>query len=68
MASYRGTSDTPLPVAIIILTLFAAGFIGWVMNIIKIVGSIGQNDLTVMFVARCVGVFAAPVGAILGWM
>lgn len=68
MASYRAASDTPLPVAIFCIAVFLAGIIGWVMNIIKIVGSISENELTVMFVVRCVGVFAAPVGAILGWM
>ncbi len=45
--------------------VFAAGY-GWVMNIIKITQSFG-DVLTGMFIARCIGVFVAPLGAVLGW-
>jgi len=43
-----------------------AGFVGWVMNIIAIIHTLG-GDITAMFIARCVGVFAAPLGAVLGY-
>jgi hypothetical protein len=51
-----------LPVLMILL-----GGIGWIMNIVKIVWAIQANDLTAMFVARVVGAFIVPVGAVLGF-
>lgn len=44
-----------------------AGIVGWVMNIVAILSGIGDTTLTTMFIARCVGVFFAPLGAILGY-
>lgn len=43
---------------------------GWVWNIVKIVQSMpdGLAGITGMFVARVVGVFIAPLGAILGYL
>jgi len=46
--------------------IFIAAIIGWVMNVIAIIGAL-SGPITAMFIARCVGVFAAPVGAILGY-
>lgn len=46
--------------------LWLAAIIGWCMNSWAIVGSIG-GPLNAMFVARCVGAFVAPLGAILGY-
>ncbi len=43
--------------------------IGWVWNIVKIVELAGADvAVTTMFILRCVGVFLAPLGGILGWM
>lgn len=44
--------------------------IGWVMNIIKIFGLLGQdfNLVGVEMILRGVGVFVAPLGAIAGWV
>lgn len=47
--------------------LIMLGCIGWIMNIVKIVWAIQANDLTAMFVARVVGAFIAPIGAVLGF-
>ena len=47
------------------LTVFL-GIIGWIANIVKLIGMI-HGEITAMFIARAVGVFAAPVGAILGY-
>lgn len=43
-----------------------AGVIGWVMNIIDIVHAV-SDPITGMFVLRCVGIFVAPLGAVLGY-
>lgn len=50
----------------VLITVLTAG-IGWVMNIVKLVGMLG-GDITAMFIARIVGVAIAPLGAVLGFM
>lgn len=43
-----------------------AGLVGWVMNIINVVGMI-NDPITGMFILRCVGILLAPLGAVLGY-
>jgi len=49
-----------------IIAMLIAGIIGWVMNIFDIVAAI-NDPITAFFIARCVGVFFFPLGAILGY-
>lgn len=42
-----------------------AAVVGWIANIVKIFWAAG-DPITGWFIARCVGVFLAPVGAVLG--
>ncbi len=49
------------------VALFLLGFVGWGMNIVKAFYML-DGPITAMFVARAVGVFVAPIGAILGWL
>lgn len=64
----NGTTDIAvgmlgvIPILVIIL-----GIVGWVLNVIKIIWALQANDLTTMFIARVVGAFVLPIGAILGW-
>lgn len=51
---------------VLLIPIFTAG-VGWVMNIVKLVGMLG-GDITAMFIARIVGVAIAPLGAVLGFM
>ena len=57
-----------------IVILFIVGAIGWIWNIVKIVGMThtmtgGFNDPHIlMFIFRCIGVIAAPLGCILGYI
>jgi hypothetical protein len=46
--------------------VFIAAVVGWVMNIIDIVNSDFHN-VTGMLVLRIIGVFLAPLGAVLGY-
>lgn len=52
----------------LVVTCFviAAGY-GWIMNIVKLIGSdfIWSSGMSI---ARLVGIFVAPLGAILGWL
>lgn len=50
--------------SIVVFALLGIG--GWVANIVKLIGIL-DGGLTAMFVARIVGVFAAPLGAVLGF-
>lgn len=63
------TKNTQRGFTIIELTAALLGIvcvIGWVWNIIKIIGLMG-GDITTEIVVRCIGVFVAPLGAILGY-
>ena len=39
--------------------------IGWILNIIQLVG-MADGEITVLLILKIVGVFAAPLGVILG--
>lgn len=51
---------------VIVFWLAAIG--GWINNIVILIGSLGDPTVTPMFVARCVGVIFAPLGAVLGYV
>lgn len=59
---------------LVTLGLWLFGIIGWIWNIVKIVGmthimSGGMNDPHIlMFIFRCIGVIVAPLGCILGYI
>jgi len=57
----------PELLAVIIGIVIAVGAVGWVRNIVKIVGS-DFAEITGMLVMRIVGVFIAPLGSILGFL
>ena len=50
---------------LVVLVLLGAG--GWIANVVKIVGT-GFADFNGMLIARCIGVFLAPLGAVLGFL
>jgi hypothetical protein len=59
--------DEPAAIGLIVfcIVLVVGGVIGWVANIV----TIAQSDfvLTGMLVVRVVGIFIAPLGAVLGY-
>lgn len=67
MAYRSGTTEWEGFFAIGLILLWVAAAIGWILNIVKIVGSVA-DPLSAMFIIRCLGVFLAPVGAILGFL
>lgn len=51
----------------LIVGFLLAGVIGgWIWNVVKIVQS-GFEIWNGMLIARCIGVFVAPLGSVLGW-
>lgn len=46
-----------------------AGALGWVLNIVKILGmDFDPNNISMMLVLRLIGVIVAPLGAVLGYI
>jgi len=62
MQKQRGFTVWELSIGLFIVAAIG----GWVANVVKLIGMI-DGELTAMFIARIVGVFAAPLGAILGY-
>ena len=60
-------TQTFLAIWLVWLALIIAGGYGWIMNIVKIVNT-GFDVFTGMLIARCIGVFIAPLGAVLGYL
>ena len=52
---------------LIVFTLWVAAIGGWIANIVKFVGMIGDNEVTTMFIARVIGILVGPLGAVLGY-
>lgn len=47
------------------LCLFVAGLLGWVLNIIEIAHAATIDGMVIL---RVIGVFIAPLGAVLGFL
>lgn len=52
---------------LVMFVIAIAGFGGWVANIVKIIGSNFDNPITTMLVVRLIGIFVAPLGAVIGY-
>jgi hypothetical protein len=65
MKSQRGFTVPELMI-LVWIAVVAAGLVGWVMNIVTIVHTCCE-PLTGMLVVRIVGIFIAPLGAVLGY-
>lgn len=63
MKFQRGFTIIELLVVLLILVVGT----GWIWNIVKIVQS-GFDVITGMLIARCIGVFVVPLGAVLGFL
>jgi hypothetical protein len=53
--------------SLIILALWGLAAVGWVLNIVEIFKMV-NDPLTGMLILRAVGIFVAPLGAILGYL
>lgn len=49
-----------------IFAIAALALVGWIMNIAKIFGA-DFAHITGPLILRIIGIFVAPIGAILGW-
>ena len=51
---------------LIIIAIWIAAIYGWIANIVDIIHTV-SDPITAMFILRCFGIIAAPLGAILGY-
>lgn len=49
------------------LIVWLAAIVGWIMNIYKFVSMFGE-EVTTWFIARAIGIFFAPLGAVIGYL
>jgi hypothetical protein len=52
---------------LILISIWLAAVIGWILNIVTLAQS-SFDVLTGMLVLRVVGIFVAPLGAVLGYI
>jgi hypothetical protein len=62
-----------MKIFLLLVPIWIVVFIGWVLNVIAVISaavdpSFLVSDMTVMFVLRVIGIFFAPLGAILGYV
>lgn len=66
MKTQRGYTITEL-LMVVWLIVALAGVGGWIANIVKLAG-MDFTTVTGMLVLRAIGIIAAPLGAILGYL
>ncbi len=49
------------------LLLWVLAIIGWVANIVQVI-HLSTAAITGVFILKCIGIFVAPLGVILGWI
>jgi len=65
MSSLSGDEKFAIGAILFWIVLWLAMIVGWVENIVKLVGSV-HDPITLLTVLRIIGIFAAPFGSILG--
>jgi hypothetical protein len=54
------------PITIALFFFWVAAVVGWILNIVAIAGS-SFDVLSGMLILRVIGIFVAPLGAVLGY-
>lgn len=52
---------------LIFLMVWVLGTVGWIANIVKLIG-MDLEPITMLLILRVIGVIAAPLGAVLGFI
>lgn len=63
----RSSGSAAIAAVMLYAALWGVLIWGYVWNIIKLVGAVAE-PITAMFVLRCVGAVAAPLGVVLGFL
>lgn len=65
----NAVENTGIAIILFYIVMCIAGFYGWIMNIVSIFGTLSDGGaIDPLFIARIAGIFAAPFGAILGYI
>lgn len=65
----RRRINLPFWALITVLVLLILAAVGWVINIVKLFGLAYATDPNyIMAGLRAIGIFLAPLGAVLGWL
>ena len=64
---YRNNQQGHAVIALVFILLWVAAVFGWVLNIVEVFNTVNL-PVTAMFILRCIGIFVAPLGAILGYV
>jgi hypothetical protein len=64
----RNTQNWPVGLALTYFAVVIGLVIGWIMNIVALVGGPELAQWTTLEVLRVVGIFVAPLGGVLGWL
>jgi len=67
LLSQRNSDAATVIVGLFVIAIWLAAAVGWIWNIVKIFAAAG-DPITAWFIIRVVGVFAAPVGAVVGYL
>lgn len=67
MKKQFGYTLSELIIGLFFAVVVVGGGIGWVWNIVKLVG-MSLDPLTGMLIVRAVGIFVFPVGMVVGWL
>lgn len=59
--------DKQLVVLLAVIGVWIAAIVGWVMNIVTLYHMSFAN-ITGELVLRCVGIFVAPIGSVMGFL
>ena len=59
--------NSALIILLMYFTIVIAALYGWIMNIVSL-AHMNMTDVTGMLVLRVVGIFMAPLGAVLGYI
>ena len=62
MDKQKGFTSSELIVVIVLLI----GIVGWIMNIVAIAHA-NINEISGLLILRIIGIFVAPLGAVLGY-
>ena len=68
MKKQRGVTVVEMLAGVVGTSIVIAAVIGWIWNIVKLVSVGFDNPITGWFVARAIGIFVMPQGAVLGYL
>jgi prepilin-type N-terminal cleavage/methylation domain-containing protein len=67
MKKQQGFTLSELLAVLFMLAIGIGGGIGWIWNIVKLIG-MGLDPITGLLIVRAVGIFVFPIGMVVGYI